>query len=92
MVFRRPLQTSNDDDLAFETDRFIPLSFIVWDGFADEADGRLGITTWSTVFLQSPIPVVQYAWIPGVMVIVVVVELLIVWIVRLVARRGEGGA
>lgn len=92
LVFRRPLQAGDDSDLAFETDRFIPLSFVVWDGFADEADDQLGITSWSTVFLQSPIPIIQYAWIPGVMVIVLVVELLIVWIVRFATRRGEGGA
>jgi DMSO reductase family type II enzyme heme b subunit len=87
LVFRRPLQTNDGSDLAFETDRFIPISFMAWDGYAEEAEGKLGLTTWSGVYLQSPTPVTQYYRIPAVMVMVVVAEGAIVWLVRRTVRR-----
>jgi DMSO reductase family type II enzyme heme b subunit len=91
LVFRRAMQTSDNDDLAFVPDRFIPLSFMAWEGFAGEAENRMGLTTWSVVYLQSPTPVTQYAWIPGVMLAVLVVELGLMGLVRR-AVRTEGEA
>jgi DMSO reductase family type II enzyme heme b subunit len=89
VVLRRPLQTEDEDDLQFETDRFIPVAFMAWDGFADEVETRLGLTTWSVVFLQSPTPVIQfvglpvaYVWIPAVAVAVLVLELVMLWLAR----------
>lgn len=82
LVFRRKLQTGDGNDVAFEPNRYIPISLMAWDSFADEVDGRLGLNGWSTVFLQPPTPLVQYAWIPGVMVGVFVAELLMIWFVR----------
>ena len=89
LVFRRSLRAGDDNDLTLETDRYIPIAFMVWDGSAGEADNRLGMTTWSTIFLQSPTPLVQFAWIPGVMVGVFGAELLIVWLVRHLHRRED---
>ena len=89
LVFRRRLNTGDSNDVAFETNRYIPISFMAWDGFADEADGRLGLNTWSNVFLQTPTPLVQYAWIPGVMVGVFVAELLVIWFVRRIHRKRQ---
>jgi DMSO reductase family type II enzyme heme b subunit len=91
IVFRRSLQAGDGNDLSFETDRFIPISFMAWDGFADEAEDKLGLTSWSVVYLQSPLPTVQYAWIPGVMVAVFVAELLIFWLARRSVRATRKG-
>jgi DMSO reductase family type II enzyme heme b subunit len=82
LVFRRSLQARDSQDLAFETGRFIPISFMAWDGAAGEVEGKLGLTSWSVVYLQAPIPTIQYAWVPGVMVVVFVFELVMVWLVR----------
>jgi hypothetical protein len=60
---------------------------MAWDGYAEEAEGKLGLTTWSGVYLQSPTPVTQYYRIPAVMVMVVVAEGAIVWLVRRTVRR-----
>jgi DMSO reductase family type II enzyme heme b subunit len=85
-VFRRPLQTGDSNDLAFTTDRFIPIAFMAWDGFTGEVDDQLGLTSWSVVYLQSPPPALQYAWIPGVMVAVLVAELALFWLARRAVR------
>lgn len=90
VVFQRSLKTPDGNDLAFETDRFMPISFMAWDGYANESENQLGLTSWSVLFLQSPTPVIQYARIPVVMVVVIVVELVIVWLVRRSARRPQG--
>jgi DMSO reductase family type II enzyme heme b subunit len=87
VVFRRPLQTKDSSDLNFEADRFMPISFMAWDGFADEVDGSLGLTTWSVVYLQSPAPVTRYYRIPLVMAGVVVAEGAILWLVRRTAPK-----
>ncbi|HXV42526.1 MAG TPA: c-type cytochrome [Anaerolineae bacterium] len=87
MVFQRSLDADDGNDLAFETDRFIPISFMAWDGFADEVDGRLGLTTWSVVYLESPAPATRYYKIPLVMVGVVIVEGLIVGLAQRTARK-----
>jgi len=90
VVFRRSLGAGDDNDLGFVTDRFIPISFAAWEGLAGEAGNKLGMTTWSVVFLQTPTPLVQYARIPIVMVIVLVVELVIVWVAQRTLRRPSG--
>ena len=98
--FRRPLQSEDGGDLTFIRDLHIPISFIVWDGSAGETEGRLALTTWSTVYLESPAPSLQmqtpnfilpaiplnYFWIPVVVVIVIILELLLVGLVRYVNR------
>jgi hypothetical protein len=81
------MQTGDETDLQFQADQFMPLAFMVWDGAAVEPLGTLGLTTWSVVFLEVPTSLVQYAWVPGVMIGVLVVELLIVWLVRRAHRR-----
>jgi DMSO reductase family type II enzyme heme b subunit len=91
VVLRRALRTSDEPDLALETDRFMPLSFMVWDGGAHELQGTMGMTSWSVVFLESPKPLTQFLWIPAVMVIVFVIELLIIWLVRRFAGAAPQG-
>jgi DMSO reductase family type II enzyme heme b subunit len=82
LLFERPLQTNDDNDLTLESDHFIPLAFMVWDGDAAEADERLALTGWSLLNLPSPTPLTAYIWIPIVILAVLIIELLIVWLVR----------
>lgn len=103
LTFRRPLQTEDGGDLAFEKDRFIPISFMVWDGSAGEGGSRMGLTTWSTVFLESPPPSLQmqssffafpeiplnFIWVPIVVVVVLILELALVAFVRYVNNRSK---
>jgi hypothetical protein len=93
VLFERPLQTNDDNDLVLETDRFVPLAFMLWDGDADEVGERLALTGWSLLNLPSPTPITTYIWIPVVMLVVAVIELLIVWLVRLQkGTKGTGAA
>jgi DMSO reductase family type II enzyme heme b subunit len=93
VLFERPLQTNDDNDLVLETDRFVPLAFMLWDGDADEVGERLALTSWSLLNLPSPTPITTYIWIPVVMLVVAVIELLIVWLVRLQkGTKGTGAA
>jgi hypothetical protein len=64
---------------------------MAWEGLAGETGSQLGMTTWSVLFLQTPTPLVQYARIPIVMVIVLVVELVIVWVAQRTLRRSNAG-
>jgi DMSO reductase family type II enzyme heme b subunit len=86
VLFRRSLQSADSDDLSLQTDRFIPIAFMVWDGHADESGPRMGLTTWSELYLPSPTPLIEYVWIPVVMLGVVAAEALVTWRVRLAAR------
>jgi DMSO reductase family type II enzyme heme b subunit len=89
VVFRRSLTTGDATDLNFETDRFTPISFMAWDGFAQESGGSLGLTTWSNVYLESPAPITRYYKIPVVMVVVVIVEGVIVGLVQRANRKPQ---
>jgi DMSO reductase family type II enzyme heme b subunit len=82
LLLRRPLRTGQASEIAFETNHFIPISFMVWDGFAGETETYFGLTTWSQLYLLSPTPLIEYTRIPVVIIIVAVVELLVVWQVR----------
>jgi DMSO reductase family type II enzyme heme b subunit len=91
LLFRRPLQTGDSGDLALATDLFMPIAFMVWDGFADESGLRLGLTTWSQLFLPRPTPLTRYTWVPVVMVAVAAAESLLVWRVRRADRSQTTG-
>ncbi len=82
LLVRRPLQTNQAGDLDFETDRFIPISFMVWDGFAGEAGTDVGLTTWSQLYLLSPTPLIEYSRVPIVVIIVAAAEFFVIWRVR----------
>jgi DMSO reductase family type II enzyme heme b subunit len=82
VLFRRPFQSNDDNDLSFVSGRFIPIAFMAWDGYAGEAGERMGLTTWSLVYMPSPLPLVQYGWIPVVMIAIAAAETLVVWRVR----------
>lgn len=82
LLLRRPLQTGQVGDLAFEENQFIPISFMVWDGFAGESGTAVGLTSWSQLYLLTPTPLIEYTRIPVVIIIVAVVEFLVVWRVR----------
>jgi DMSO reductase family type II enzyme heme b subunit len=82
LLLRRPLRTGQAGEIAFEINHFIPISFMVWDGFAGETETDFGLTTWSQLYLLSPTPLIEYTRIPVVIIIVAVVELLVVWQVR----------
>jgi cbb3-type cytochrome c oxidase subunit III len=90
LLFRRPLHTEDENDLQFETNRFIPIAFMVWEGYAGETAERFGLTTWSSIFLQPPTPAIQYAQVPAAMIIIAVLELGVVWWVRRGARNRKG--
>ncbi len=82
LVVRRALNTNDAEDIQFEAGKFIPLSFIAWDGWRGEQDTSGAISSWYMVYLEEPVAVINYVWIPVVVLIVVLLEGLIVWQVR----------
>jgi DMSO reductase family type II enzyme heme b subunit len=82
LLLRRPLQTGQAGDVGFETNHFIPVSFMVWDGFVGESGTDMGLTSWSQLYLPTPTPLIEYARVPVVIIIAAAVELFVVWQVR----------
>lgn len=66
--FNRPLSTSDEDrDIQFETNRFIPVAFSVYNGNNGETASKASISTWHTLALEKGETVsnVIYAVIAG---------------------------
>ena len=89
VLFRRSLEGADAGDLSLQTDRFIPIAFMVWEGDAGESGPRMGLTTWSQLHLPSPTPLIQYVWIPIAMLGVAAAEAFTVWRVRRTFRTQE---
>lgn len=83
VVFKRPLNTEDADDIAFEHGTFIPVAFTIWDGYYDESGGRAALSAWYSLYLKESASPTAYLWIPVAMLAAVAVE----WGIFQVARR-----
>jgi len=89
LVVRRPLSTGDAEDLQFEPGRFIPIAFMAWDGWRGEQDAAGAISSWYLIYLEKPVPLVNYVWIPAAVIATALLEWLIVRAVRRGAARRE---
>jgi len=82
LIVQRALNTGDAEDLLFEPGKFIPIAFMAWDGWPGERDASGAISSWYLIYLEKPVPPVNYLWIPGAVIAVALVEGLIVQAVR----------
>ena len=82
LIVRRTLNTSDSEDIQFVLNHFIPIAFMAWDGWRGE-EGAIGaVSSWYLIYLEQPVPLITYAWIPVAVVVTVMLEGWIVWTVR----------
>ncbi|MCI0398751.1 MAG: c-type cytochrome [Chloroflexi bacterium] len=85
LVLRRSLNTGDPEDIHIETGRFVPIAFMAWDGWSGEEGPAGAITSWHLIYLDKPVPLTAYVWVPVAIVATAVVEGWVVW----AARRKE---
>jgi DMSO reductase family type II enzyme heme b subunit len=86
LVFKRPLNTGDAEDIQFEQGEFIPIAFQVWDGYYGEEGERGAVSTWYSLFLRKRTSATAYVWIPAVMLLAAAAE----WGVFQLVRRRMG--
>jgi len=82
LIARRALNTGDAADIRFEPGRFIPIAFIAWDGWRGEQEAAGAISSWNMIYLEQPVPITSYVWVPVAMIIAAVLEGLVVRAVR----------
>ncbi len=82
LILQRALNTGDAEDLPFEPGKFIPIAFMAWDGWAGEQEAAGAISSWYLIYLEKPVPPVNYLWIPGAVIAVALLEWMIVRAVR----------
>lgn len=83
VVLRRSLNTDDSADIQFERETFIPVAFMVWNGYFGESGGEMSISSWYSLYLKEPTSARTYAWVPIAMLATVLVE----WGIFRMARR-----
>ncbi len=81
-IFKRSRQ-NGEDRMTFDEGKFIPIAFSTWDGFNEERGNKRGMSSWYYIYLE-PLQK-QSAMLPMMKLgfFVLVVELLIVFAVRM---------
>ncbi|HXC62663.1 MAG TPA: c-type cytochrome, partial [Nitrospiria bacterium] len=76
LILKRSLTTEDkDNDVQFDaTGKYIPIAFFAWDGSNGETDIKMGLSTWSYMVLEPPIPKTAYVYPPLAVVLVVGIE------------------
>jgi DMSO reductase family type II enzyme heme b subunit len=64
VLFSRPLDTGDQNDITFTPGKFVPLSVTVFDGEQDEQGNRATISGWYYVMLEPPTPMSVYVMPP----------------------------
>jgi hypothetical protein len=89
LIIRRPLSTGDAEDIAFQPGTFIPIALLAWDGWRGEQEAAGAISSWYLIYLEKPVPLLNYAWIPAAVIATALLEWLIVRAVRRGAARRE---
>ncbi len=64
VLFRRPLDTADKNDITFTPGKFIPISITAFDGEQDEQGNRATVSAWYYVMLEPPTPMKVYVMPP----------------------------
>ena len=62
VVIKRPLVTTDKNDIQFEKGKFIPFSLNAWDGSSGEHNLLMSLSSWHYVTLESTTPVRVYVY------------------------------
>ena len=79
LVISRALASADPEDLQIPLGEFIPIAFAAWDGAAGEQGASGAIGSWQVIYLDQPVPLVAYAWVPAAVVAATALEW---WAVR----------
>ncbi len=60
LVIKRPLLTSDKNDVQFEAGKFIPVSLNAWDGSNGEHGLIMSLSTWNYVLIEAAMPISVY--------------------------------
>jgi len=60
LVLKRALKTPDENDIQFETGRFIPIAINGWDGSNHDTGMRKSISSWHFLYLEKPTPLKVY--------------------------------
>lgn len=83
VVFTRSLATADSaNQLQFGSEQAIPMAFFAWDGSSGEHGGRMAISTWYFLALDTPTP-------PGALVAPVVAMVFTLGLGLVVVRRAQ---
>ncbi len=85
VIFKRPLDTKDENDLRFVLGQFIPFSVQVYDGRFKEEGDKATISAWYYMILEPPTPVKVYILPPAVTLIFFAIGLLLH---RRMSRKG----
>ncbi len=66
VLFKRQLDTGDENDITFKPGTFIPFSVTVFDGEQDEQGNRATVSAWYYVMLDPPTPMKVYVMPPVV--------------------------
>jgi DMSO reductase family type II enzyme heme b subunit len=64
VLFRRPLDSGDENDITFTPGKFIPISVTAFDGEQDEQGNRATVSGWYYVMLEPPTPLKVYVMPP----------------------------
>ena len=88
LYVRRSLQTEGIGDVQFESGRFEPIGFNLWNGARAEVGNRRNVTSWYWVYLEPTIPQSAYVRPP---VFFLFTLLILGFVVRKNRARAEAG-
>jgi len=78
-VLRRALKTVDENDIQFETGRFIPMAINGWDGSNHDIGMMKSISSWHFLYLEKPMPLKVY-YLP--LVTLLLLAVCEVWLLR----------
>lgn len=88
VVMKRPLTTEDkENDVQFESAKYIPIAFHAWDGNNGEAGGRMSLSAWYYIVLAPPIPIRAFVFPPLVAIFLVGIQ----WWVIKKAKNAQNG-
>ena len=61
----RSLVTTDAADLQIPQGEFVPIAFAAWDGASGEQAEFGAIGSWQAIYLEQPVPLLGYAWVPA---------------------------
>lgn len=78
VLFKRPMNTGDENDAVLMPESFTSMALLAWDGFFQETGNKCSVSTWYYLVPESAPDLLIYLWVLLAMVITVGVEMLIV--------------
>jgi len=79
LVIARSLASADPADLQIPLGEFVPIAFAAWDGASGEQAESGAIGSWQVIYLEEPVPLLGYAWVPAAVLAAAALEW---WVAR----------